>query len=95
MQEFLAWYSGVHRGTGHKSILCSKEYEKCHTQIGHFVQADLEHDTVILVKNTTEAINKLAYRLNFSADDVVVSSEMEHHSNDLPGETCSGGLYPR
>ncbi|MGI5879684.1 MAG: aminotransferase class V-fold PLP-dependent enzyme [Syntrophomonadaceae bacterium] len=95
MQEFLAWYSGVHRGTGHKSILCSKEYEKCHTQIGHFVQADLEHDTVILVKNTTEAINKLAYRLNFSADDVVVTSEMEHHSNDLPWRRHARVIYTR
>jgi len=95
MMEFLAWYSGVHRGTGHKSILCSQVYEKCHTQIGQFVQADLEHDTVILVKNTTEAINKLACRLNFSADDVVVSSEMEHHSNDLPWRKHARVVYTR
>lgn len=95
MQEFLTWYSGVHRGTGHKSMLCSQIYEQCHTQIGHFVQADLEHDTVILVKNTTEAINKLAGRLRFSADDVVITSEMEHHSNDLPWRRHSRVVYTR
>ena len=95
MHDFLGWYSGVHRGTGHKSILCSQVYEHCHTQIGRFVQADLEHDTVILVKNTTEAINKLAYQLNFSADDVVITSEMEHHSNDLPWRRHARVIYTR
>jgi len=48
------------------------------------VKADLDRDTVILTKNTTEAINKLAYRFPWQAGDLVISTEMEHHSNDLP-----------
>jgi selenocysteine lyase/cysteine desulfurase len=40
---------------------------------------------VIFVKNTTEAINKLSYRLYNGFDkSVILSTEMEHHSNDLP-----------
>jgi selenocysteine lyase/cysteine desulfurase len=39
-----------------------------------------------LRKNTTDAINKLSYRLplNKSNGDVVLVSLLEHHSNDLP-----------
>ncbi|HEX5688533.1 MAG TPA: aminotransferase class V-fold PLP-dependent enzyme, partial [Roseiflexaceae bacterium] len=38
----------------------------------------------ILGKNTTEAINKLAHRIPFRPGEVVLSSLLEHHSNDLP-----------
>jgi selenocysteine lyase/cysteine desulfurase len=48
------------------------------------VGADPELDAVIMVKNTTEAINKLSYRLNLQPQDIVVSTMMEHHSNELP-----------
>lgn len=82
--DFLAWYSGVHRGTGYKSLLSSQVYDDCHGTIGRFVKADLDNDTVIIVKNTTEAINKLSYRLALAAGDIVISTVMEHHSNDLP-----------
>jgi selenocysteine lyase/cysteine desulfurase len=39
---------------------------------------------VIFGKNTSEAINKLSYRLSLQSDDVVLVSLLEHHSNDLP-----------
>jgi selenocysteine lyase/cysteine desulfurase len=38
----------------------------------------------IVCRNTTEAINHLAYRLNLSPDDVVVTTVVEHHANLLP-----------
>jgi selenocysteine lyase/cysteine desulfurase len=41
-------------------------------------------DVVILVRNTTEAINHLAYRLRLGPNDVVVTSVVEHHANLLP-----------
>ncbi|ABR47545.1 Cysteine desulfurase [Alkaliphilus metalliredigens QYMF] len=82
---FSPWYSSIHRGTGYKSQLSSDRYEKSRELIGHFVGADLEKNTVIFLKNATEAINKLSYRLsNQSPNPVVLSSFMEHHSNDLP-----------
>ena len=40
--------------------------------------------TVIFGKNTTEAINKLAFRFPLLPHQVVLSTVMEHHSNDLP-----------
>jgi len=64
--------------------LSSFYYDKSHEVIGRFVKADLDWDTVILTKNTTESINKLAHRFPFQRGDIVIATEMEHHSNDLP-----------
>ena len=37
-----------------------------------------------MCRNTTEAINQLAYRLRFDPDDVVLTTVVEHHANLLP-----------
>ncbi|MFZ1729824.1 MAG: aminotransferase class V-fold PLP-dependent enzyme [Bacteroidota bacterium] len=84
MGEFVSFYSGVHRGTGFKSILATKAFDEAHDIAGEFVKADLESNTVIFVKNTTEAINKLANRCDWNEGDVVITTIMEHHSDDLP-----------
>lgn len=82
--EYLPWYSGVHRGTGFKSLLSTAVFDGAHEAVGRFVGADPATNTVIFTKNTTEGINKLARRFAFREGDVVVTSLMEHHSNDLP-----------
>jgi len=84
VNEFMTWYSSVHRGAGFKSQIATMAYEVAHDLVGCFVGADLRTNTVIFGKNTTEAINKLARRLPLAASDVVLCSLMEHHSNDLP-----------
>lgn len=84
VDRFLPYYSSVHRGTGFKSRLSTEVYDEAHRILAEFVGADPELDTVIFGKNTTEAINKLAYRFPFRPGDIVLSSQMEHHSNDLP-----------
>ena len=84
VNEFMAWYSSVHRGTGFKSQIATEAYDLAHDIAGCFVGANLETNTVIFGKNTTEAINKLARRFPLEPGDVVVCSLMEHHSNDLP-----------
>lgn len=84
VQKFLPYYSSVHRGTGFKSRLSTVAYDQAHEIIARFVGADLATNTVIFGKNTTEAVNKLSYRMNFADDAVVLTTRMEHHSNDLP-----------
>ncbi|MBE0642830.1 MAG: aminotransferase class V-fold PLP-dependent enzyme [Bacteroidetes bacterium] len=84
MGAFMPFYSGVHRGTGFKSILATQVFDEAHDLAGEFVNADLEHNTVIFVKNTTEAVNKLANRCDWREGDVVITTLMEHHSDDLP-----------
>lgn len=82
--EFLDWYSNVHRGTGYKSRLSSWAFERARDRVARFVRADSKGEVVIFCKNATEAINRLAHRLPFREGDVVVTTVMEHHSNELP-----------
>jgi selenocysteine lyase/cysteine desulfurase len=82
--RFMPFYSSVHRGTGFKSRLSTAVYERAHSVIGRFVGADQDTNAVIFGKNTTEAVNKLSYRLPLDSDSVVLTTLLEHHSNDLP-----------
>ncbi len=84
INEFLEWYSSIHRGTGYKSVISTRTYDDSRKIVADFLNADFEKNAVIYVKNSTEAINKLSYRLQLDRNDVVISSLMEHHSNDLP-----------
>jgi cysteine desulfurase/selenocysteine lyase len=84
VHEFLPWYSSVHRGNGFKSRLSTHVYEQARAIAAGFVGADPQEHVVIFGKNTTEAINKLAYRLPLKRTDIVIISGGEHHSNDLP-----------
>jgi selenocysteine lyase/cysteine desulfurase len=86
VNHFMAWYSSVHRGTGFKSRVATEAYDDARRIVAEFVGADLRAHTVIFGKNTTDAINKLAFRfpLTNGNDDVVLVSLLEHHSNDLP-----------
>ncbi len=58
--------------------------DEAHDTIARFVGAETTTNTVIFGKNTTEAINKLAFRYPLGRRSVVLSTAMEHHSNDLP-----------
>jgi cysteine desulfurase / selenocysteine lyase len=84
VNEFMHWYSSVHRGTGFKSRVATQAYDDARRIVADFVGANLQDHTVIFGKNTTDAINKLSYRLQLQKDDVVLVSLLEHHSNDLP-----------
>jgi cysteine desulfurase / selenocysteine lyase len=84
IDAFMPYYSSVHRGTGFKSRLSTMAYDQAHEIIGRFVGADLSTNTVIFGKNTTEAINKLAFRLPCGPNSVIITTQLEHHSNDLP-----------
>ena len=85
INNFSTMYSSIHRGTGYKSKFSSQLFEAARSVVLKFVNAESYHDTVIFVKNTTEAINKLSYRLwHGNKKSVILSTWMEHHSNDLP-----------
>lgn len=83
--EFSPHYSSIHRGTGYKSILSSTVYDEGREVVLDFIKGDKNYHTVIFLKNTTECINKLSYRLKDTLKDkMVLSTYMEHHSNLLP-----------
>ncbi|MFQ5649155.1 MAG: aminotransferase class V-fold PLP-dependent enzyme [bacterium] len=84
LNRFVEWYSSIHRGAGFKSQLASWAYEEARKLVVSFLGGDPCERVAIFGKNTTEAVNKLANRYPFKSGDVLLTSLMEHHSNDLP-----------
>jgi len=87
VQDFVPSYSSVHRGAGLKSQLATTAYEEAREAALRFAgrAGGGDHgDVAIICRNTTEAINHLAYRLRLHSDDVVVTTVVEHHANLLP-----------
>ncbi|KAJ3070626.1 hypothetical protein HK102_006625, partial [Quaeritorhiza haematococci] len=90
VNSFLPYYSSVHRGSGYKSLISTHAFEQARSGLLHFLNADAQEHICIFVKNTTEAINKLARRFPFTKErDVLITTAMEHHSDDLPWRACA------
>jgi selenocysteine lyase/cysteine desulfurase len=81
---FLPNYSSVHRGAGYKSVRATQAYEQAREAALRFAGREGRDDVAIICRNTTEAINHLVYRLGLHADDVVLTTVVEHHANLLP-----------
>jgi selenocysteine lyase/cysteine desulfurase len=85
VQDFLPWYSSVHRGAGYKSREATAAYERARQAALAFAGREADGDDIaVICRNTTEAINHLAYRLRLAPTDVVVTTVAEHHANLLP-----------
>ena len=84
INQFMPWYSSIHRGTGFKSQLSTHLYEQSRDIVRQFCNVHDDLHTIIFGKNSTEAINKLARRIPLKEDSVILTTRMEHHSNDLP-----------
>ncbi len=85
VDAFLPWYSSVHRGAGFRSRRATAAYESARQAVLAFAGREPDGpDVAILCRNTTEAINHLAYRLSLEPTDVVVTTVVEHHANLLP-----------
>ncbi|MBN2170980.1 MAG: aminotransferase class V-fold PLP-dependent enzyme [Candidatus Krumholzibacteriota bacterium] len=79
------YYSNIHRSTGHDSLYITGLYEEARRIILGFVGADPDANIMIPVRNATEGLNLLAMTMDLDPRrDVVISSMLEHHSNDLP-----------
>src|SRR4029077_794967 len=61
--DFLPMYSSVHRGAGCRSSVSNAAYEGAREAAMRFAGRDPDRDVAIVCRNTTEAINHLAYRL--------------------------------
>ncbi len=84
VENFLPWYSSVHRGAGAKSQYSSARYEEARQTLVRFVGADPATHVALFPRNTTEGLNLLAFRLGLAREDVVVTTAVEHHANMLP-----------
>lgn len=78
--------ANIHRGVHTLAEEATAMYEEARQRIAAFVGAR-EAEEIIYTRNTTESINLLMYtwaRKNLKAGDVVLLTEMEHHSNIVP-----------
>ncbi len=78
--------ANIHRGVHTLAEEATTMYEQARLKIAKFINASSAHQ-IIYTRNTTELINLVAYtwaRANLKSGDLVILTEMEHHSNLVP-----------
>jgi cysteine desulfurase/selenocysteine lyase len=84
--------ANIHRGVHTLAEEATAMYEQARVKIARFINAPSAHQ-IIYTRNTTEAINLVAYswgRANLKAGDLIILTEMEHHSNLVPWQILQG-----
>lgn len=78
-------YGSIGRGFSAKSNHSTDVYNEVREKVLDFVGARDEGNsyTAFYVNNTTDGLNKLASALIESKDDIVLTTRIEHHANDL------------
>ncbi len=77
--------ANIHRGVYEIAARATAEFEHARVKLARFIGADLSE--VVWVRNTTEAINLVAYswgNTNLRAGDAILLTELEHHSDLVP-----------
>jgi cysteine desulfurase / selenocysteine lyase len=78
--------ANVHRGVHTLAEEATALYEEARDKVAAFVGAARSRE-IVFTRNTTESINLVAYtwgRATLKAGDVIILTEMEHHSNLVP-----------
>src|SRR5437868_7607332 len=78
--------ANVHRGLHALSARATEHYEKSRQRVADFIGAK-SADEIIFTRGTTESINLVAQAWGgkfLRAGDVILLTEMEHHSNLVP-----------
>ena len=79
-------YANVHRGVYSLAERATEGFEGAREKVARFVNAPSSRE-LIFTRNATEGLNLVAYAwglTNLGPDDLVVVSELEHHSNFVP-----------
>jgi cysteine desulfurase/selenocysteine lyase len=83
---YLRSNANIHRGVHTLAEEATTLYEEAREKVARFINAPSAKQ-VIYTRNTTESINLVAYtwaRANLKSGDLVILTEMEHHSNLVP-----------
>jgi cysteine desulfurase/selenocysteine lyase len=77
--------ANIHRGVYEIAARATAEFERARVKLARFIGA--ETPEIVWVRNTTEAINLVAYSwgdANLRAGDALLLTELEHHSDLVP-----------
>ena len=83
--------ANVHRGLHTLSARATEHYEKSRQRVADFIGA-ASADEIVFTRGTTESINLVAQAWGgkfLHAGDVILLTEMEHHSNLVPWQLLS------
>ena len=83
---YLNYNSNIHRAVHQLAEEATAAYELTRDKVAKFINVK-NREEIIFVRGTTEAINLISYswgRQNVQKDDLVVTTEYEHHSNIVP-----------
>jgi cysteine desulfurase/selenocysteine lyase len=87
MNRFYRWSNAnIHRGIHTLAEESTALYEGARQKAADFIHAESARQ-IIFTRNATESINLVAYtwgRANLQPGDVIILTEMEHHSNLVP-----------
>lgn len=84
MERYYAEYrANVGRGVYELARRATEAYEEARRAVERFIGARGRGE-VVMVKNSTEAINLVAHSIKWRRGDKVVTTLLEHHSNYLP-----------
>src|SRR5437868_2038215 len=78
--------ANVHRGLHELSSRATEAYEGARATVAHYIGAATP-DEIVFTRGTTESINLVAHAWGgrfVGAGDVILLTEMEHHSNLVP-----------
>jgi cysteine desulfurase/selenocysteine lyase len=78
--------ANINRGVHTLAEEATEMYEQARQKVARFIKAP-SPEQVIFTRNATESINLVAYtwaRQNLKAGDLLILTEMEHHSNLVP-----------
>ncbi|MCK6578094.1 MAG: cysteine desulfurase [Anaerolineae bacterium] len=92
MSDYYRRYNAnVHRGIHKLSEEATAAYETARVILKRFINAGSKRE-IVFTRGTTEGINLVSQtwgRANLNAGDVVLLTEMEHHSNIVPWQLLS------
>ncbi|HEY9251887.1 MAG TPA: aminotransferase class V-fold PLP-dependent enzyme, partial [Nocardioides sp.] len=80
--------ANIARAMHHLGAEATEAFEGARDTVARFLGAP-ERDEVIFTKNASEALNLVANTVPLAAGDVVVTTEMEHHSNIVPWQLAT------
>ena len=86
--------ANIHRGIHVLAEEATAAYEGARERIAGFINAPNARQ-VVYTRNATESVNLVAYswgRHNLKAGDVIIATEMEHHSNLVPWQMLASEL---
>ena len=86
-------YGSIGRGASQKSSHSTELYKATREKVVRFVGGDPETYTCFYVNNTTDGLNKLASALITDENMTVLTTRIEHHSNDLSWRERCNVIY--